>query len=211
MWCGWISFKKLEKENQMYAYYTGSIQANKILRVKNENSEIVKEATIPKTVSYTFFTCPGLTKNYKFYQCDTSGSESAITFNFGTPTSGSDDQDTKTDDGGKYDDDEEEEGSDTDKKTDDKSDEKSDDKSDEKTDDTSDGGDQSDEKTDPQTTDGEPSNDSSTILIVSVSVGIVAVIVIVLVIVFVLTKCRKRDEDSLLTDQGEVTKLQPDE
>ena len=81
----------ITKGNQMYAYYTGSIQANKILRVKNENSEIVKEATLPKTVSYTFFTCPGLTKNYKFYQCDTSGSESQITFNFGTPTSGSDD------------------------------------------------------------------------------------------------------------------------
>ena len=29
--------------------------------------------------------------------------EFSITFSFGTPTSGSDDQDTKTDDGGKYD------------------------------------------------------------------------------------------------------------
>ena len=106
----------ITKGNQMYAYYTGSIQANKILRIKNENNEIVKEATLPKTVSYTFFTCPGLTKNYKFYQYDTSGSESQITFNFGTPTSGSDDQDTKPDDGGNYDDDEqeeEEEGSDS--------------------------------------------------------------------------------------------------
>ena len=37
----------ITKGNQMYAYYTGSIQANKILRVKNENSEIVKEATLP--------------------------------------------------------------------------------------------------------------------------------------------------------------------
>ncbi len=37
------------KGNQMYAYYTGNIQANKILRIKNENNEVVKEATLPKT------------------------------------------------------------------------------------------------------------------------------------------------------------------
>ena len=194
----------ITKGNQMYAYYTGSIQANKILRIKNENGDIVKEATLPKTVSYTFFTCPGLTKNYKFYQCDTSGSESAITFSFGTPTSGSDDLDTKTDDGGKYDDEKEEDDT-SDGKSDDTSDDTSDGKSDSKSDDTSDG------KTDPKSTDGEPSNDSSTTLIVSLSVGIVAVIVIVLVIVFVLVKRKKRDDASLLSDQGEVTKLQPDE
>ena len=42
---------------------------------------------------------------YKFYLIDSSGSsESRITFSYVIPISGSDDQDTKTDDGGKYDD-----------------------------------------------------------------------------------------------------------
>ena len=101
------------KGNQMYAYYTQSISANQILKIKNENDEIIKETTFPKTVRYTFFTCKGLNNNYKFYLYDSDGKETEVNFNFGNPKSGSDDQDTKEDDGGKYDDDEEED-SDTD-------------------------------------------------------------------------------------------------
>ena len=63
----------------MYTYYNGSISTNKILRVKNENDLIIKEATFPKTASYIFFSFKGLNSNYQFYLCDNSGTESKIT------------------------------------------------------------------------------------------------------------------------------------
>ena len=173
----------ITKGNQMYAYYTGSIQANKILRVKNENSEIVKEATLPKTVSYTFFTCPGLTKNYKFYQCDTSGSESQITFNFGTPTSGSDDQDTKTDDGGKYD-------GDTDPT--------------DTTNPSDDGGNGGGE---------DNNDNSDKTLMISLGVGIPVIIIIaIIIIVFVCKKNKNKDlnRDSMLGQTGDKNLLSED-
>ena len=92
------------KGNQMFAYYNQSITANNTLKIKNENNEVIKEVTFPKTVSYTFFSCKGLNDNYQFYIYDINGIESKLDFNFGTPKSGSDDQDTKADDGGRYDD-----------------------------------------------------------------------------------------------------------
>ena len=93
----------ISKGNQMYAYYNRSIEANKILKIKDENNGIIKEVTFPKTVNYTFFTCKGLTRNYKFYLSDNNnGEESEISFYYGVPKTGLDDQDTKIDDGGKY-------------------------------------------------------------------------------------------------------------
>ena len=91
------------KGNQMYAYYNQSIAANNTLKIKDGNNEIIKEVTFPKTVTYTFFSCKGFNENYQFYLYDTNGNESKLAFNFGTPKSGSDDQDIKADDGGRYD------------------------------------------------------------------------------------------------------------
>ena len=57
-------YSGISKGNQIYVYYTQSIETNKILRIKNENNEIVKEANFPKIVSYTFFSCKGLCINF---------------------------------------------------------------------------------------------------------------------------------------------------
>ena len=91
----------ITKGNQMYAYCTKSITKNHLLKIKNGNGEIVKQGSITKTIDYIFYTSPNLDKNYKLYICDTNGnSEVEYTLTFGNPTSGDDDQDKKTDDGG---------------------------------------------------------------------------------------------------------------
>ena len=90
------------KGNQMYAYYSGTLSQDKILKIKNGNGDIVKEGNITKTIDYIFYSSPDTNKNYKLYIYDKNGgNEKEYTLKFGTPTSGSDDQDTKIDDGGK--------------------------------------------------------------------------------------------------------------
>ena len=77
----------------MYAYYAGSLTKDKTLTIKNGNNEVVKEAQITKDINYIFFSSLALDKNYKFYVTDTSGSTTQLTFTFGNPTSGEDDED----------------------------------------------------------------------------------------------------------------------
>ena len=83
----------IKKGNEMYAYYAGSLTKDKTLTIKNGNNEVVKEAQITKDINYIFFSSLALDKNYKFYVTDTSGSTTQLTFTFGNPTSGEDDED----------------------------------------------------------------------------------------------------------------------
>ena len=83
----------IKKGNEMYAYYAGSLTKDKTLTIKNGNGEVVKEGQITKDINYIFFASLALDKNYKFYITDTSGKQTQLTFTFGTPTSGEDDED----------------------------------------------------------------------------------------------------------------------
>ena len=88
----------ISKGNQMSAYYSGNIQPTKKLKIKNGDSETVKEGIITKKIDYIFYTSPDLDKNYKLYICDSDGSnEQQYTFSFVNSKGGNDDQDTKTD------------------------------------------------------------------------------------------------------------------
>ena len=84
---------ELKKEMKKYAYYAHSLTKDKTLTIKNGNGEVVKEAQITKNINYIFFSSLALDKNYKFYITDTSGKQTQLTFTFGTPTSGEDDED----------------------------------------------------------------------------------------------------------------------
>ena len=93
-----ILAKGISKGNQMSAYYSGNIQPTKKLKIKNGDSETVKEGIITKKIDYIFYTSPDLDKNYKLYICDSDGSnEQQYTFTFVNSKGGNDDQDTKTD------------------------------------------------------------------------------------------------------------------
>ena len=83
----------IKKGNEMYAYYAGSITKGKTLVIKDENSVVVKEGDITKDINYIFYSSLKLNKNYHFYLKDSSGKLSEITFKFGNPTSGEDDED----------------------------------------------------------------------------------------------------------------------
>ena len=83
----------IKKGNEMYAYYAGSITKGKTLVIKDENSAVVKEGDITKDINYIFYSSLKLNKNYHFYLKDSSGQLSEITFKFGNPTSGEDDED----------------------------------------------------------------------------------------------------------------------
>ena len=83
----------IKKGNEMYAYYAGSITKGKTLVIKDENSAVAKEGDITKDINYIFYSSLKLNKNYHFYLKDSSGKLSEITFKFGNPTSGEDDED----------------------------------------------------------------------------------------------------------------------
>ena len=87
----------IKKGNEMYAYYSGAITKDKTLKIKNENNEVVKEGEITKDINYIFFSSLKLNQNYKFYIYDQSGSETQLTFTFGNPESGEDDEDVHDD------------------------------------------------------------------------------------------------------------------
>ena len=83
----------IKKGNEMYAYYAGSLTKDKTLIIKNGNNEVVKEGAITKDINYIFYSSLNLDKNYKFYVRTSSGTETQLTFTFGNPTSGEDDED----------------------------------------------------------------------------------------------------------------------
>ena len=83
----------IKKGNEMYAYHAGSITKGKTLVIKNENNEVVKEGEITKDINYIFYSSLKLNKNYRFYLKTSTGSQSEVSFIFGNPTSGEDDED----------------------------------------------------------------------------------------------------------------------
>ena len=95
------------KGNMMYAYYDQAVIKDKTIKVKDESGEVVREGRITKDINYMFYSSPNLNEDYKFYLVDDNGSETEYTFTFGTPTSGTnDDQDgnSKSEKGKKEDD-----------------------------------------------------------------------------------------------------------
>ena len=85
----------IKKGNEMYAYYTTSITKNKILKIKDENGNIVKQGNITKDINYIFFSSLKLNENYTFYIFDENGSESKLDVKFGKPPEGEDDEEGK--------------------------------------------------------------------------------------------------------------------
>ena len=85
----------IKKGNEMYAYYATAITKNKILKIKDENGNIVKQGTITKDINYIFFSTLKLNENYTFYIFDENGSESKLDVKFGKPPEGEDDEEGK--------------------------------------------------------------------------------------------------------------------
>ena len=84
----------LNKGNQLYGFYSGFITENKILVIKNEKDEIVKEGTITRDINYIFYTSPKINENYRFFVYDErtdNKTELKITFEY--PDKGEDDDD----------------------------------------------------------------------------------------------------------------------
>ena len=123
------------------------------------------------------FFIKGLTNNYKFYLSNKNGSEFPLSFYFGNPKSGLDDQDTKTDDGGKYDGDID------------------------PTDTTIPVQSGNDEKIK-----GDNPTNSDQTLAISLGVTIPIVIISVIILVVVFTKCKKKDltKEIMLEDESKI-------
>ena len=76
---------RISKGSQIFAYYTNIVEENTIIKIKNEKGNEIKQVSIPKEVSYLFYTSSELNDKFKFYQIDsTGGNEKEISFNFGT-------------------------------------------------------------------------------------------------------------------------------
>ena len=86
----------IKKGNEMYAYYKGDITKDKTLIIKNESNEIVKKGAITKNINYIFYSSLKVNRNYRFY-IDDNGSQTELTFSFGTPEEGEDDEDVHDD------------------------------------------------------------------------------------------------------------------
>ena len=87
----------IKKGNELYAYYKSSITKDKTLLIKDENNELVKEGQITKDINYIFYSSLKLNENYHFYVVDSSGSQTELNMNYGTPESGEDDEDVHDD------------------------------------------------------------------------------------------------------------------
>ena len=87
----------IKKGNEIYAYYKGSITKDKTLLIKDENNELVKEGQITKDINYIFYSSLKLNENHHFYVVDSSGSQTELSMNYGTPESGEDDEDVHDD------------------------------------------------------------------------------------------------------------------
>ena len=86
----------IKKGNEMYAYYKGDITKDKTLIIKNENNEIVKKCSITKDINYIFYSSLNVNENYRFY-IDDNGSQTELSFTFGKPEEGDDDEDVHDD------------------------------------------------------------------------------------------------------------------
>ena len=83
----------LKKGNQMYAFYSGNVQKNKKLLIKDESGKVVKEGNITKNINYIFYSSILLNEYYKFYIVGEDKTEEELIFKFGYPEKGLDDQD----------------------------------------------------------------------------------------------------------------------
>ena len=94
------AISRIIKGNKKYAYYSKSVTNYKILIIKNENGDIVKQGNIFKTTEYIFYSSPDLNKNYTFYLSDLSGGyEIQLIFTFIFSQNDIDEKDIKGDDG----------------------------------------------------------------------------------------------------------------
>ena len=189
----------ISKGNQMCAYYSQSITKNKILKIKNGDGDIVKQGNITKNIDYIFYTSPDLDNKHELYICDSNGSnEKKYSLTFKNPTSGSDDQDKSTDDGGaEIDDkdaDEEDDGDDDDGKDDGSDDDGKDDGSD---DEGKDDADDDDGEGGEGKNGGDGNNSTKTFLIVFFSILIPLVLIILLIVFLKRRKAKKYGEISI--------------
>ena len=84
----------IEKGNQMYAFHMGVINKNKLIEVKNEKNETVKQGSITKNINYIFYTSSKLNENYSFYIYDLlNDNNTKLNMTFAYPQSGEDDED----------------------------------------------------------------------------------------------------------------------
>ena len=77
----------------MYAYYASAITKNKILKIKDENNNVVKQGNITKDINYIFYSSLELNENFTFYIIDENNNESKLNVKFGKPPEGEDDED----------------------------------------------------------------------------------------------------------------------
>ena len=81
--------KRITKGSQNYAYYANIVEENTIIKIKNEKGIEIKKVTIPKQLSYLFYTSLELNEKFKFYLSDsTGGNEKEMSFKFGTTGGG---------------------------------------------------------------------------------------------------------------------------
>ena len=187
----------INKGNQMYAYCSQSISKNKMIKIKDGDGDIVKQGNITKNIDYIFYTSPDLDNKHELYICDSNGSnEKKYSLTFKNPTSGSDDQDKRIDDGGAEIDDED-----------------ADEKDDEDDEDEKDDGERGDEKDDGEEEDGDDdgkggdvddddekggnNNGTKTFLICFFSILIPLILIILLIIFFKRRKTKKNGDESI--------------
>ena len=85
----------IKKGNQMYAYYAGAITKDKLLEIRDENNEVVKEGVITKDINYIFYSSPKLNEKYTFHIFEQeNGAETKLDTVFNTPENGEDNEDT---------------------------------------------------------------------------------------------------------------------
>ena len=84
----------IKKGNQMYAYYAGAITKDKLLEIRDENNEVVKEGVITKDINYIFYSSPKLNEKYTFHIFEQeNGAETTLETVFDTPENGEDNED----------------------------------------------------------------------------------------------------------------------
>ena len=88
----------INKGNLMYGVYIGPISENKIIQIRNEKNEVIKEGYISKDVDYIFYSSPEVNENYKFILIDeVANTITALNVTFAYPEKGDDDQDERYD------------------------------------------------------------------------------------------------------------------
>ena len=86
----------IQKGNQMYAYYSGDIKKYKLLEIRNDKDEIIKEGSITTDINYIFYTSSKLNENYHFFIYDElNDNKIELNITYGYPENGLDDEDEK--------------------------------------------------------------------------------------------------------------------